>query len=71
MSKKDSGAIKYPYSRLKGLKDFMAFAQEPDWRPAKIDTALFKKLGMAKGKEGEAVATFVFYKLKEPHFSEL
>lgn len=60
MSKKDSGAIKYPYSRLKGLKDFMTFAQEPDWKPPKIDTALFKKLGMAKGKEGEAVATLRF-----------
>jgi len=60
MPKKDSGAIKYPYSRLKGLRDFMAFTQEPDWKPAKIDTTLFKKLGMAKGKEGEAVATLRF-----------
>jgi len=60
MPKKDSGTIKYPYSRLKGLKDFMAFAQEPGWKPAKIDTVLFKKLGMAKGKEGEAVATLRF-----------
>jgi len=60
MPKKDSGVIKYPYSRLKGLKDFVAFAQEPGWKPAKIDTALFKKLGLAKGKEGEAVATLRF-----------
>jgi hypothetical protein len=45
---------------LKGLKDFIAFAQEPGWKPAKIDIALFKKLGMAKGKEGEAVATLRF-----------
>jgi hypothetical protein len=63
MPKKDSGAIKYPYSRLKGLKDFVAFVQEPGWKPAKIDTALFKKLGMAKGKEGEAVATLRFLEL--------
>jgi hypothetical protein len=60
MSKKDGEKVKYPCSRLKGLVDFMAFAQEPDWKPAKIDIALFKKLDMAKGKEGEAVHALRF-----------
>src|SRR5579859_5426316 len=62
MSKQET-SIKYPYSRLKGLSEFMDFAQEPDWKPTKIDTALFKKLGLAKGKEAEAVATLRFLAL--------
>jgi hypothetical protein len=51
---------KYPYARLKGLGEFMAFVQEPGWKPDKINTTLFKKLGMAKGKEGEAVHALKF-----------
>src|SRR5438067_972792 len=54
-------AIKYPYSRLKGLKKFFdLIREEPDWKPAKIDPELFKTLEMAKGKEREAVATLRF-----------
>lgn len=58
--KKKPVAVKYPYSRLKGLNEFMAFAKEPDWKPVKIDIELFRKLGLAKGKEGEAVYTLHF-----------
>jgi hypothetical protein len=60
MVKEDSEKTKYPCSRLKGLKDFSAFAQEPGWKPAKINIALFKKLDLAKGKEGEAVYALRF-----------
>jgi hypothetical protein len=62
MAKKTAGP-KYPYSRLKGIKDFMDFAREPGWKPAKMDTELFKKLGLAKGKEREAVVTLRFLSL--------
>jgi hypothetical protein len=64
MAKKDEKLTKYPYSRLKGLKKFFDLCvEEPDWKPNRIDTALFKTLEMAKGKEGEAVATLRFLKL--------
>ncbi len=64
MAKKDKKTTKYPYSRLKGLKKFFDLCvEEADWKPDKIDTALFKTLEMAKGKEGEAVATLRFLKI--------
>jgi hypothetical protein len=59
MAKKIDGT-KYPYSRLKGLKDFMDFAKEPGWKQPKIDKALFKKLDLAKGKENEALSALRF-----------
>lgn len=52
--------IRYPSSRLKGLEEFMAFVQEPNWRPSPINIDLFKRLGMAKGKEGLAVYALKF-----------
>lgn len=51
---------KFPYARLKGMGEFMDFAKEPGWRPDKITIILFKKLGLAKGKEGEAVYALRF-----------
>lgn len=51
---------RYPSARLKGIEEFMAFVQEPDWKPSPINTDLFKKLGMAKGKEGLAVHALKF-----------
>jgi len=51
---------KYPSSRLKGLEEFMNFVHEPNWKPAKIDANLLKKLDMAKGKEGLAVYAIKF-----------
>lgn len=57
---KNDTTTRYPYSRLKGLKEFMDFAREPGWRQPKVDKTLFKKLGLAKGKEREAVNTLRF-----------
>lgn len=51
---------KYPSTRLKGLDEFMVFVREPDWRPSPINIELFKKLDMAKGKEGLAVYALKF-----------
>lgn len=59
MAKKTAGT-KYPYSRLKGLKDFMDFAKEPGWKQPTIDKALFRKLDLAKGKENEALKALRF-----------
>ena len=59
MKAKDQG-IRYPSARLKGLEEFMAFVQEPTWKPSPINIDLFKRLGMAKGKEGLAVQTLKF-----------
>jgi hypothetical protein len=60
MAKKDA-ASRYPYSRLKGMKKFFDLVlEEPDWKPNKVDVALFKTLEMAKGKEREAVNTLRF-----------
>lgn len=52
--------VKYPSARLKGLAEFMAFIQEPEWRPKTINADLFKKLDMAKGRESEAVFAIKF-----------
>lgn len=52
--------ITYPYARLTGMKDLMAFIQEPGWKPSNIDPALIKKLAIAKGKEREAIRTIRF-----------
>jgi len=53
-------STKYPYARLKAMTEFMAFVQEPNWRPARINSDLLKKLGMAKGKEREAIHALKF-----------
>jgi hypothetical protein len=53
-------SIKYPSARLKGLAEFMTFVKEPDWKPATINIELFKRLGMAKGKESEAIYALKF-----------
>jgi|CXWL01.1.fsa_nt_gi hypothetical protein len=60
MTSKSEGAIKYPSARLKGLKEFMIFIQEPDWKPEKIDGNLMKRLGMAKGRENETAYAIHF-----------
>ena len=60
MIKNGTSKIKYPYSRLKGISEFMTFVQEPGWKPSKIDIVLMKRLGMAQGKEGEAVYALKF-----------
>ena len=58
--KKEKRAFRYPYARVKGLEEFMTFAQEPNWRPAAVNIELLKRLGMAKGKEREAVNALKF-----------
>lgn len=75
---KNTTAVKYPYSRLKGLKKFFDLCgDEPGWKPNKLDVELFKTLEMAKGKEREAVATLRFLRLIDdsgaptPKFDEL
>src|SRR5574338_184668 len=50
----------YPYARIKGMSQFMAFVQEPGWKPARIDPELLKRLSIAKGKEREAIQTLKF-----------
>lgn len=60
MKKTEAEDVRYPYARLKGMKELMAFVQEPKWRPPKIDAALLRKLTIANGKEGEAVAALRF-----------
>ncbi len=58
--------VKYPNSRLKGLGEFMLFLQEPAWKPSLINIDLFKRLNLAKGKEGEAVYTLKFLGIISP-----
>ena len=53
-------SAKYPSARLKGIEEFMAFVQEPNWKPSPINIDLYKRLGMAKGKEGLAVNNLKF-----------
>jgi len=52
--------VKYPYARLTGMREVMAWIQEPTWNPEKIDVSLLKKFKMAKSKESEAVHTLKF-----------
>ena len=51
---------KYPYARLKGMDQFMAFVREPLWRPAKLDAGLLRTLDIARGKENEAITALRF-----------
>lgn len=51
---------KYPSARLKGIEGFMAFLQEPAWKPSPINIDLLKRLDLAKGREGSAVHTLKF-----------
>ena len=54
---------KYPYARVKAMTNFMEFIREPNWKPGKIDIELLKRLGMAKGKEREAIRALTFLEL--------
>jgi len=60
MSKGIGQSVKYPSARLKGMQEFMEFVREPSWKPSELDIKLFKKLGMAKGREGSAIQTLRF-----------
>ena len=51
---------KYPSARLKGIEEFRTFVQEPEWKPSPINIDLFKRLNLARGKEGLAIHTFKF-----------
>lgn len=51
---------RYPSARLAGMKEFMSFLKEPDWRPVCIDSKLLKVLEMAKGREAESVHALRF-----------
>ncbi len=51
---------KYPSARLVGLKEFMSFLKEPDWRPMCVDAKLLKMLEMAKGRETESIYALRF-----------
>ena len=52
--------VKYPYARIKGMSEFMEFAQDPSWKPSAIDSDLLKRLSIAKGKEREAIQALKF-----------
>jgi hypothetical protein len=51
---------KYPYARLKAMTEFKSFVQEPKWKPSHINSDLLKKIGVAKGKEREAIQALKF-----------
>jgi len=51
---------KYPSARLAGMKEFMSFLKEPDWRPVCVDSKLLKMLEMAKGREAESIHALRF-----------
>ncbi len=52
--------VRYPYARLTGMKEFMAFVREPDWKPETINPNLLQTLGIAKSKEREAIHALRF-----------
>jgi hypothetical protein len=56
----EANVHKYPYARLKGIKDFMTFLREPGWKPTKVSRELLIKLDIAKGKESEALHALKF-----------
>ncbi len=60
ISNNNKTKMTYPYARLKGMKDFMAFVQELGWKPSKVDQELLRKLAIAKGKEREAIHALLF-----------
>ena len=58
--------VKYPYARLTGIREVMAWIQEPTWNPEKIDASLLQKFKMAKSKEYETVHTLKFLGIITP-----
>jgi hypothetical protein len=53
--------VKYPYARLTGMSQFMdCLRNNSEWRPDVIDADLLETLGIAKGKEREAVYALKF-----------
>lgn len=64
--KNTNHVVKYPYARLAGMREVMAWIQEPTWNPEKIDADLLKKFKMAKSKESEAVHALKFLGIITP-----
>jgi len=52
--------IKFPSPRLKGMKDFMDYVQDPIWKPSLIDVSVLKKMGNSKGKEDLTIKALRF-----------
>lgn len=59
-SSRQTNSIKYPYPRVKGMAELMAFIREPDWRPEVIDIALLKRLRISPSHEREIISALRF-----------
>lgn len=52
---------RFPDARLKGMDEFFYLVQnEPDWKPSPINVSTFKALGIARGKESNAIFALIF-----------
>lgn len=51
---------RYPYARVKAMKEIFEFIREPGWKPDVFDTDLLKKLAIAPSKEYETISTLEF-----------
>lgn len=60
-STKSNGNTRYPDARIKGMREFLGLVrEEADWNPARISKGTFKTLGMARGKETNALFALRF-----------
>jgi hypothetical protein len=60
-SKKSNGNSRYPDARVKGIEEFFELVQEEsDWNPDLISKETLKTLGMARGKETNALFALRF-----------
>lgn len=63
MEQPEKSKATFPYARLKGMNVFMSFLREPGWKPSRIDASILKKLGIATGKEREAIVALKFLEI--------
>jgi hypothetical protein len=63
--------VRFPSPRLKGMKDFMDYVQDPIWKPSLIDVSVLKKMGNSKGKEDLTVKALRFLLIFEKSMSHL
>jgi hypothetical protein len=60
MSTVSQKPAKFPSPRLKGMKEFVDYVQDPIWKQSPIDVSLLKKMGNSKGKEDLTVKALRF-----------
>lgn len=52
--------MRYPYARVKAMRELLEFIREANWNPDKLDRSLLRKLAIAPSKQYEAISALRF-----------